>query len=65
MALDVESFIGQHGLDRPTLIGHSMQVVLLRMILALDAKQVPQGCENSFDSCPSFTQVGIQCCGGR
>jgi pimeloyl-ACP methyl ester carboxylesterase len=34
MALDVESFIGQHGLERPTLIGHSMYVALAEVYIA-------------------------------
>lgn len=40
MALDVESFIGQHGLERPTLIGHSMYVAPVEDDTVLGAKQM-------------------------
>ncbi|KAF3391296.1 hypothetical protein F1880_007748 [Penicillium rolfsii] len=56
MALDVESFVGQHGLIRPTLIGHSMGAKTA-LTLALHSPKLVSDVV-AVDNCPINLPVG-------
>ncbi|OKP07370.1 Abhydrolase domain-containing protein C22H12.03 [Penicillium subrubescens] len=56
MALDVESFIGQHGLVRPTLIGHSMGAKTA-LTLALHSPKLVYNVV-AVDNCPINLPIG-------